>query len=263
MDTKLTINPIGFVRCDRKYKGETPRQSVDAENEGRIELAAGRDFEAALEDLAGFDRIWVIFGFHLNFDKRWRVKTAPPVTNEKKRIGVFATRSPYRPNPLGTSCVELTDVEGRNLYIKNFDMLDGTPVYDIKPYIPRCDAFADSATGWLPEFVKEYRVEFTDKAFEQAEMVQRLTNLDLVHFAKTQLGNDPFNQKRKRIEQLEGAWTLSCRTWRLWFDLEDDVIRIRRVTSNYSSVELALGSPDKYGDKEAHRQFQNYFRACD
>ena len=111
------------------------------------------NFEAALEDLSGFERIWVIFKFHLN--ETWNPKVSPPVISPAgRKVGVFASRSPHRPNPIGMSCVELTGVEKRRIYIRNFDMLDGTPVFDIKPYIPAVDAFPGSAAGRQEETAK-------------------------------------------------------------------------------------------------------------
>ena len=105
----LTFTPVGTVHCDFRYRFETARQGVFAENCGFIELFPGHNYEQALEDLGGFERIWVVFAFHLN--DTWKPKVTPPVAPAHRRFGVFATRAPHRPNPIGISCVELEKVE--------------------------------------------------------------------------------------------------------------------------------------------------------
>lgn len=101
----------------------------------------------ALTDLAGFDRIWLVSFMHLN-GPRIKPMVKPPRGGPKR--GVFATRAPHRPNPLALSCVELLAVNGRVLEVRGLDLIDGTPVLDIKPYIADFDAWPDAAQGWLP-----------------------------------------------------------------------------------------------------------------
>ena len=125
-------------------KDEAPRQAVVDGAEAVIELFPGRNLEHAIEDLAGWERIWVIFWFHLN--PGWRPKVLPPRSTSGRK-GVLATRSPHRPNPLGLSAVRLLRIEGLNLHVQGVDMIDGTPVLDIKPYVPYSDAFAQSGSG--------------------------------------------------------------------------------------------------------------------
>ena len=153
----MNIEPIGFYRSALRYRFETPRQSVFIHNSGVIELQHGRNFETALEDLEGFDRIWVLFQFHLN--DNWRPKVRPPVAPENERIGVFATRSPHRPNPIGLSCVKLEKIEGLKIFVQDCDLLDESPVFDIKPYIPAADSFPDSRVGWLERAVAPEQYE--------------------------------------------------------------------------------------------------------
>ncbi len=93
----FTFKPIGYVRCAQKYRYEAPRQAVFADNEGIIRLNPDNNFEQALRDLDGFDRLWVIYCFHLNRD--WKLLVRPPVAGNKEKISVFATRSPHQPNP--------------------------------------------------------------------------------------------------------------------------------------------------------------------
>jgi tRNA-Thr(GGU) m(6)t(6)A37 methyltransferase TsaA len=145
---RLTLQPIGVVHSAIRSKAEAARQPAAAmEATARIELHPGRNFEHALEDLEGWERIWVLFWFHLN--DSWRPKVLPP-RSASGRKGVFATRSPYRPNPLGLSAVRLDRIEGLTLFIRDVDLVDGTPVLDIKPYIP---AFERKDDVRLPAWV--------------------------------------------------------------------------------------------------------------
>src|SRR5882757_88927 len=125
---ELVVRPIGFARTPFSDRASAPRQPSVAQGvRGTIELVPDARFEHALADLDAWDHIWVIFWFHLN--EGWRPKVLPP--RSKKRRGVFSTRSPHRPNPIGLSVVELEAIEGLTLKIRNVDLLDGTPVLDI------------------------------------------------------------------------------------------------------------------------------------
>src|SRR5689334_24641567 len=185
--SRLVLEPIGFVRNALATKVEAARQPQAAEGmPAQVELLPGRHFEHALEDLAHWKWIWVVFWFHHNAG--WRPKVLPPrsVTGRK---GVFATRSPHRPNPIGLSVVRLERIEGLTLHILDSDMLDGTPVLDIKPYVAYTDAHADAGNGWLDDAdgssvagqpadpVAAYDVHFEALAAEQATWIAARTGL--------------------------------------------------------------------------------------
>jgi tRNA-Thr(GGU) m(6)t(6)A37 methyltransferase TsaA len=147
MSERLTLSPIGIIRTPFPDRVSAPRQAPASSGAaGTIELFPGRDFEHALSDLEGWEYIWVIFWFHLNTG--WRPKVLPPRSGRKRR-GLFSTRSPHRPNPIGMSVVKLEEVRGLSIHVRNVDMIDGTPVLDIKPYVPYADAFPNAQTGWL------------------------------------------------------------------------------------------------------------------
>jgi tRNA-Thr(GGU) m(6)t(6)A37 methyltransferase TsaA len=130
--TSLSVRPIGFVRSPFVEKVDAPRQATVAEGTvGRIEILP--EYELGLRDLDGFERIWVVFWFHEAAD-RPKLKVLPPRSDDKR--GVFATRSPHRPNPIGMSAVRLVGVEGTVVHVRDLDILDGTPVLDLKPYLP-------------------------------------------------------------------------------------------------------------------------------
>ena len=163
----LNLTPIGVVHSPFKERVDAPRQPSAARGvEGTIELFSGRNFEQALEDIQGFNFIWVLFWFHLN--STWKPKVSPPRSGLRR--GVFATRSPYRPNPIGLSVVELRKVDGLVLHVQSLDILDGTPVLDLKPYIPYVDSLPDASSGWLDapsDPQPEYAVNFAPLAEAQ------------------------------------------------------------------------------------------------
>jgi tRNA-Thr(GGU) m(6)t(6)A37 methyltransferase TsaA len=144
---------IGYVHSPYKERFGTPRQPPvteqtldDRVQEATIELVPGRNFEQALKDLDGFEYIWVLAWLHLN--EGWNPQVIPPRGPKVKR-GLFATRAPHRPNPIGLSALKLVGIDGRMLKVSGIDLLDGTPVLDIKPYIPYSDAFPNARAGWL------------------------------------------------------------------------------------------------------------------
>ena len=146
---EISMQPIGVVHSSYRERFAVPRQpSLDDAQEATIELKAGLNFDQAVKDLDGFSHIWVIYWMHLN--SGWNPLVTPPRGPKVKR-GLFATRAPHRPNSIGLSAVRLTGIEGRTLHIKGHDMLDGTPVLDIKPYLPYADAFPEADSGWVEE----------------------------------------------------------------------------------------------------------------
>lgn len=143
--------PIAHVRSDFKEKFGIPRQSgLVPETLSRIVFDEGFRREEALRGIEGFSHLWIIWVFSANRQVPWSPTVRPPRLGGNRRIGVFATRSPYRPNPIGLSCVKLDRVEqtkeGPVLVVRGADLMDGTPVLDIKPYLPYADRI-DGATG--------------------------------------------------------------------------------------------------------------------
>jgi len=150
----FTYRPIGLVRTPYARRIDAPHQptvvagtETGASAEATLELDASLP-ESVLRDLEGFARIWLLFAFHLS--EGWAPLVQPPRGPRRKR-GVLATRSPHRPNGIGLSCVELIAVEGRTLRLRGVDLLDGTPVLDVKPYVPYADAFPEAGAGWIDE----------------------------------------------------------------------------------------------------------------
>lgn len=219
------ITPIGTLHCDEWFRFETPRQGVFAENHGYIELTESTYAEAAA-DLNGFDRIWGIFVFHLN--QTWNVKVTPPVAPPGRKIGVLATRSPHRPNRIGMSCVELEKVEGNRIYIRNFDLLDKTPVIDIKPYIPAADAFPTARTGWLEEAeTNRYNVTFTPESEIFCAEILSDTGTDLQNICRVQLSYSPLDSSRKKLKHLaDNRWQIIIRNYFIDFIIDQNLQEI-------------------------------------
>ncbi|MBO6135956.1 MAG: tRNA (N6-threonylcarbamoyladenosine(37)-N6)-methyltransferase TrmO [Fibrobacter sp.] len=261
----MQVSPIGTFYGDAVYKYDAPRQGrLFAGHPGRIELNAGQNFEMALRDLDGFERIWVIFQFHEN--EGWRPTTRPPVPPKgKDRVGTFASRSPYRPNPIGLSCVRLLKIDVLILYVDEADLLNGTPVLDIKPYIPMADAFPDAKAGWVEEQEGDLWTVLADAPFDaQNRWIAERSNFDLESFARVQLSRGNFSKgvfdsTRRRLTVDESAHTgvLAYRTFRIHFSYDESArsVLLQRISSGYTADDLREGAEDKYGDKQLHRDF--------
>jgi tRNA (adenine37-N6)-methyltransferase len=143
-DLAPVLRPIGVVRSPWRGASSRMRQgTVTPEAEAEIILRPG--MQNALRDLAGFARVWILAWFH--HSRGWKPQIVPPRDTVKR--GVLATRAPDRPNPIGLTCAAVVSVYGATLRIRGHDLLDGTPVLDLKPYIPAYDAFPDAAAGWV------------------------------------------------------------------------------------------------------------------
>lgn len=255
----MEVLPVAFFRGSAVLRAHAPRQGVfNPLSSGSIVFLAGHGYDQALRDLEGFDRLWVIFHFHHN--PNWRPTVRPPVPPEgRDRVGVFASRSPYRPNPIGLSCVRLNAIRGLELDVSEADLLDGTPILDIKPYIPAADSFPDARHGWVETQQSQAWLIQVDSETERAsQWILQNSGLDLIQFANVQLSHNPLDPSRKRVERISSdKGILSCRTWRIHFQIESDQrsLRITRITTGYPASELAQDSPDPYLDKEIHREF--------
>lgn len=268
------LTPIGVFHGDRRYPYEAPRQgSLHPEDTdsgpGRIELLPRSNFEQALGDLRGFDRVWLIFGFHKAPRVRpgdgWKPLVHPPRGSDRK-LGVFATRSPHRPGGLGLSAVRLVSIDRLTLRVDETDLLDGSPIFDIKPYVPRYDAFPDARAGWTEtEPAARFSVDFTDRARARMDFLQNAGGPDLAAFCRLQLEHDPTDGKRKRVRPGSNpeTFTLAYRTWRVTFTVNPDAsaVFVHDIDSGYESFDLAPGAADPYGDLDLHRAFRERFEA--
>ena len=151
---ELVIRPVAHIRTDFPTKFGVPRQSGRAPcAEGVVVFEPEYRGEAALRGIEGFSHLWLIFDFSLAHRETWSPTVRPPRLGGNTRVGVFATRSPFRPNPLGLSCVRLDAVEktaehGTVLRVSGVDLVDGTPIFDIKPYLVFADARPEATAGF-------------------------------------------------------------------------------------------------------------------
>lgn len=262
--SEIKWNPtsIGLFKSEIKNRYEAPRQASLEKHTGVIEFNSRMNYEQALRDLEGIERIWVIYLFHLNQDN-WKPMVNPPRNSHSTKRGVFSTRAPYRPNPIGLSCVRVLRIKGLKIYVEESDILDQTPILDIKPYIPYADSFPNSKVGWLENLEQEaHSIEWHATATEQAVWLGARGIIDLEAYVRKQLEYQPLNTRHKRIRQLEksGYFSLGYRTWRLQFILLSEMksIQIISIHSGYTEYELDTDT-DAYSDKDIHRQYCLHF----
>ncbi|MEJ2622069.1 MAG: tRNA (N6-threonylcarbamoyladenosine(37)-N6)-methyltransferase TrmO [Candidatus Thiodiazotropha sp.] len=146
---------IGIIHSCFKEKFGIPRQSgLIPEAEALLKILPPYNRAEAFRDIEGYSHLWLSFVFHAAIRDRWKPTVRPPRLGGNQRVGVFASRSPFRPNPIGLSVVKLIDLDISsqqvNLRLGGVDLLDGTPVLDIKPYVPYSDAIPDAAAGFAP-----------------------------------------------------------------------------------------------------------------
>lgn len=180
MNDELTIRPVAYIRNDFKEKFGIPRQSGRAPSlTSEIVFLPEYRNPDALREIEGFSHLWLLFDFSKAHKTAWSATVRPPRLGGNKRVGVFASRSPFRPNPVGLSCVRLVRVEKREdegcvLIVSGADLLDGTPVFDIKPYLPFADC-QPSATGGYAEQGERHRliVDFPDGLLQKIDKDKR------------------------------------------------------------------------------------------
>lgn len=166
----MTLTPIGTVHSCFGGKFGVPRQpGLCPDAWGRLVFHDEFRSPEAVRGLDGFSHVWLIFGFHETADKGWRPTVRPPRLGGNRRVGVFASRSTFRPNNLGLSLVRLegidvTAADGPVLLLGGLDLLDGTPVYDIKPYLPYAESIPDAAVGFAREEIPHLVVEIAEEA---------------------------------------------------------------------------------------------------
>lgn len=251
---ELTIRAIGHIRSGKSVKFQALHQPDEQAGETSVlELLPREELRRGLQDLQGFTRIWLIWWFHRN--QSWRSLVLPPRGMAKRR-GVFATRSPHRPSALGMTPVRLLGIEGFRLLLGSCDLVDGTPVFDIKPYIPGYDAFPDESSGWLDEVEqwsqKEpgYAVRFAELAQTQIDWLRSKWNVDFTDRLLELLSRDPSPHRTRRIRSRAGGlFEIGCGAWRAIFQLQDSSVSILRLMPGFPMKllcgEFAGGIPDQ------------------
>lgn len=256
----LTLRPIGFVRTGKFVKFAALHQPDESIEESSVlELLPEENLRRGLQDLEGFTRIWLIWWFHRN--DTWRPLVLPPRGSAHRR-GVFATRSPHRPNAIGMTPVKLLGIDGFRLHLGPCDLVDGTPVFDIKPYIPGYDAFADESSGWLEEVdawarsKPSYEVHFSQISRTQIDWLRQVWRIDFTDRLEEILSRDPKPHRTRRIRHKgDGEFEIGCGAWRARFHVMDDVVRIDRIRPGFPLSALIDDHAEKIPDAAAQREF--------
>ena len=218
---EYTIKAIARIRSDFPTKFGIPRQAgIVEELEARIVFEPEYRNPDALRGLEGFSHIWLIWQFSQAVREDWSPTVRPPRLGGNTRMGVFATRSPFRPNALGLSCVRLLGIEdteeGRTLRVAGADLMDGTPIFDIKPYIPYADCKPEAESGFAPDPGAQLTVEFLPEAENHIPPEKRQA-------LRGVLANDPrprYKQDGERVYALEFAGR------EVKFQVKDKVLRV-------------------------------------
>jgi tRNA-Thr(GGU) m(6)t(6)A37 methyltransferase TsaA len=263
----IALQPIGIFRSPFKERADAPRQAPAAPDvEGQVELFPGHGYEDALTDLDRFDHLWLVFWFDRN-EGGYRPKVQPPRSEVKR--GVFATRAPYRPNPIGLSAVRLLKVDGLTVRVRGVDLLDGTPILDLKPYVPYCDAIPEANHGWLAETgiparsqdghepaarpadpIRDFHVQFAPLALEQLGFLHLEHGLALRERIEEALRLGPTPHAYRRIRKLDPgeagpsespdapSYVLALKDWRVRFTARERAITVRSLHSGYRPQQL-------------------------
>ena len=224
-----TLRPIARIQSDFSEKFGIPRQSGLVEAlRARVVFAPEYRVREAFRGLEGFTHIWLVWGFSQNVEAGWSPTVRPPRLGGNVRMGVFATRSPFRPNPIGLSCVELLAVDydapdGPALVVGGADLLDGTPIFDVKPYVPHADC-RPQARGGFADAHREDRL-----AVDFPPRLEALVPPDKREALRGVLAGDPRPSYQRDPQRLYG---LGFAGLQVRFTVEDGVLRVRQVEKN-------------------------------
>jgi tRNA-Thr(GGU) m(6)t(6)A37 methyltransferase TsaA len=217
---------IAKIHNDFKEKFGIPRQSgLSGELTSRIVFEPEYRNPDALRGIDGYSHLWLIWQFSEAIREDWSPTVRPPRLGGNKRVGVFATRSPYRPNPIGLSSVrlekiEVTESEGTVLIVSGADLLDGTPIYDVKPYIAYSDCHTDAVSGFADP-VKEYalKVDFCKDLLSKVHISKQNSLIKI-------LGQDPRPSYQNDPEREYG---MRFADYEIFFKVDGDTLTVTRV----------------------------------
>jgi len=196
-DESFTFKPIGFIESCYRQKFGTPRQpGLVKQATANLVFQPEYSKSEIFRGIEQFSHLWIIFVFHQSVRQNDKITVRPPRLGGKEKLGVFATRSNFRPNPIGQSVVRFEGVEKINdryvLKLTGGDFLDGTPVLDVKPYIPFADSIADAIAGFASQPPdKCYQVFFSDRATQQIKIASARLCMDVKSFVSELLSYDP------------------------------------------------------------------------
>lgn len=211
--TDFSFTPVATVKSCFKTKFGIPRQpGLIQEATGEIVLLPPFNQPNTVRGLEEFSHIWVLFVFHQSIREQWKATVRPPRLGGDKRVGVFASRSPFRPCPIGLSVLKLTDVvcaHGKvSLKVKGLDLVDGTPVLDIKPYIPYADSIPDAIGGFAPVAPEgeAMTVTFSENAEKQCHVIENRGLPGFMDFARKLIAANPRPAYQKEDGRVYGIF---------------------------------------------------------
>lgn len=223
------VSPVGILRSCFKEKFAIPRQpQLAPAARGVLELLPPFDGGEAVAGLEQVSHVWVLFLFHQALEDTPRLKVRPPRLGGNQTLGVFASRATHRPNGIGQSVVKLDKVEAGRLWLSGIDLLDGTPVLDIKPYVPYADCQLDARNGIAAAPPELIPVEWTPEALAQARLEGERLGEPLVALVEQCLAQDPRPAYQKpQPERRYGArlWDVDVR----WHYPEAGRIRVLEI----------------------------------
>ena len=229
MSQRYSVSPIGFVRSCFKEKFAIPRQpQLAPAARGVLELVSPFDQGEAVQGLEQVSHVWLLFLFHEALEDKPRLKVRPPRLGGNQSMGVFATRATHRPNGIGQSVVKLEKVEAGRLWLSGIDLLDGTPVLDIKPYVPYADVIADARNTMAAAAPALIPVSWDDSALVQArEHAVRLSEplVELIEQCLTQDPRPAYQQPAPERRYGAQFWDLDVR----WHYPQPGQIRVLEV----------------------------------
>lgn len=219
------IRPIAVYRGDFPEKFGLPRQAgIVRELEGLVVFEPAFRNPDALRGLEGFSHVWLIWQFSENLREDFSPTVRPPRLGGNTRLGVFATRSPFRPNALGLSCVELAGIEEREglgtvLRVRGADLMDGTPIFDLKPYVPYADCHPEARAGFAPDSGEKLAVDFPAALLDLVPESKRAALCGV-------LENDPRPRYQKDPERV---YTLSFAGQEVSFTVREETLTVTAV----------------------------------
>lgn len=226
---------IGHLRSCFREKFGTPRQPLLVPG-ATASLKIGREHlpEHALDGLDRFSHVWLISYFHLNTNKMVRPKIHPPRLKGGS-VGLFASRSPHRPSPIGLSLAKLVQIDGDTIHLAGIDLVDGTPILDVKPYIPEWDSVPHASSGWVKDApFPTLAVKFSPKALKDVAAAEKRLKLKGLKSVLTDIMSQDLRNARDKAQNKDGL--------ELGFFLYDFDVHFRVTGRTATVLELQTGN---------------------